>query len=534
MDQCFEPARHPMSSPVSSRCVVSALDEALQCSVLVGVVGGVVLPAVPDDVDPRTGQDAYGVGVVVAAGDGAIVEVGGPGVGPSGVTGEVGNGVAQLFVARPAESNATDLAGLSGRGCHAGQTGQRFRCGEAGAAVTDLGKQSGGADAPGARQAGEDVGVGVQGQLFVDLNRQGFDLVGQAGKDSQICLGDAAFGSAVVSGGSSWRVGQAGVQDGGIGSAAVADAGQPGGQAFGREPVGTVLAVEAAQEAQADRAVDVGEQTDSTWKDTAQMLAQLVSQCDPMSDKVLAGAASAAQCDGSRTIGSQRTQAGTIGAQGIGEHEGIETIVFVAGRTVASAQVLDLVGADDHDGQATIEQGVDDRAIRAFDRDLADTMVGEQLQQGAQSSVAVFDGVSVDLLTSSIHDGQGVVIASPVDPSGQSVGRLVGQENWGTLHDSLLAAEPSGEAPDFRCQNVTAASLTDRRSLAHSPVDGRHALGTAGPRKTHAGRQQRQASRAMTQQPPRVHRRSIQDHRHTGWCTSNPFEKITDTPMVHQ
>jgi hypothetical protein len=38
----------------------------------------------------------------------------------------------------------------------------------------------------------------------------------------------------------------------------------------------------------------------------------------------------------------------------------------------------------------------------------------------------------------------------------------------------------------------------------------------------------------MTQQPPRVHRRSIQDHRHTGWCTSNPFEKITDTPMVHQ
>src|SRR6476469_8828876 len=124
-----------MSSPVSSRCVVSALDEALQCSVLVGVVGGVVLPAVPDDVDPGAGQDAYGVGVVVAAGDGAVVEVGGPGVGPSGVTGEVGDGVAQLFGARPTESDAADLAGLSGRGGDPGQAGQRFGCGEAGAAV---------------------------------------------------------------------------------------------------------------------------------------------------------------------------------------------------------------------------------------------------------------------------------------------------------------------------------------------------------------------------------------------------------------
>src|SRR4029079_5617941 len=240
--------------------------------------------------------------VVVAAGDGAIVEVGGPGVGPSGVTGEVGNGVAQLFVARQAESNATDLAGLSGRGCHAGQTGQRFRCGEAGAAVTDLGKQSGGADAPGARQAGEDVGVGVQGQLFVDLNRQGFDLVGQAGKDSQICLGDAAFGSAVVSGGSSWRVGQAGVQDGGIGSAAVADTGQPGGQTFGREPVGTVLAIEAGQEAQADLAVDVGEQTHGAREDAVQVFAQLVGHTHAVGDEVLAGAAGSAQRDGGRTV----------------------------------------------------------------------------------------------------------------------------------------------------------------------------------------------------------------------------------------
>src|ERR1700759_3352700 len=135
-----------MSSPVSSRVGVAVLDEALECSVLFGVVGRVVLSAVPDDVDPCAGQDADGVGVVVAAGDGAKVEVGGPGVGASGVAGEVGEGVAQVFVAGPSESDGADLAGLSGRGGDAGQAGQRFWCGEAGLAVADFGEQSCGAD----------------------------------------------------------------------------------------------------------------------------------------------------------------------------------------------------------------------------------------------------------------------------------------------------------------------------------------------------------------------------------------------------
>ena len=145
--------------------------------------------------------------------------------------------------------------------------------------------------------------------------------------------------------------------------------------------------------------------------------------------------------------------------------------------------------------------------------------LANRLEQAAQAGIAVLDGLAQDLPTSGIDDGHGVIVAGPVDSSGQAVGRLVGQGIWGKLHDSLLAAEPSGEAPDFRYQNVTAASLTDRRSSAHSPVDGRHALGTAGPRKTHAGRQQRQASRAMARQ-------------HLG-CIGNP-SKITDLRMVHQ
>ena len=70
-----------MSSPVSS----GPVQEGLQGAVFGGVVRGVVLPAAPDDVEPGAGEDADGVGVVVAAGSGSLVEVGGPGVGAAAV-----------------------------------------------------------------------------------------------------------------------------------------------------------------------------------------------------------------------------------------------------------------------------------------------------------------------------------------------------------------------------------------------------------------------------------------------------------------
>jgi len=114
--------------------------------VIGGVVGGVVLPAVPDDVEPGAGEDAYGVGVVLAAGDGSVVEVGGPGVGVAGVVGEVADCVTEVLVARPAKPDQGQLAGLPCRGRDAGQTRQRFWGGEPGAAVPDFCQKPRGAD----------------------------------------------------------------------------------------------------------------------------------------------------------------------------------------------------------------------------------------------------------------------------------------------------------------------------------------------------------------------------------------------------
>lgn len=158
------------------------------------VVGGAVLPAVPDGVEPGAGQDAHGVGVVVSSGDGAVVAVGGPEVGSAAVTGEVADGVAELFVCGPTESDVFDFAGLTGGGGDASQAGQRFGRGETGSAVPDLGEQPGGADGAGAGQGGEDMRVGVQGELFGDLRVERLDLGRDAGERGDHGPGDVGVG----------------------------------------------------------------------------------------------------------------------------------------------------------------------------------------------------------------------------------------------------------------------------------------------------------------------------------------------------
>src|SRR5262249_20857736 len=87
----------PMRFPRSS----SGGGKSCGGSVELGVVGGAVLPAAPDDADPGAGEDAYGVWVAFAAVDGVVVDLGGPGAGVAGIVGEVDQGVAELLVGGP-------------------------------------------------------------------------------------------------------------------------------------------------------------------------------------------------------------------------------------------------------------------------------------------------------------------------------------------------------------------------------------------------------------------------------------------------
>src|SRR6266536_227667 len=169
-----------MSCPVSSRrsgnLLLILLEEVLKGAVDGRVVGGVVLPAAPDDADPGSCEDPDGVGVVVATGAGLLVQLGGPGVDVAGVGSEVAYRVAELLVRTPPEDHRLDLAGLTGRGSNPGQAGKGVRGGEPAPGVADLGQQPGRADGPRPRQAGEDGAVGVCLELRADAVGQGLDL----------------------------------------------------------------------------------------------------------------------------------------------------------------------------------------------------------------------------------------------------------------------------------------------------------------------------------------------------------------------
>ena len=71
-------------------------------------------------------------------------------------------------------------------------------------------------------------------------------------------------------------------------------------------------------------------------------------------------------------------------------------------------------------------------SVRAFDADLADSVFVEQVDQAAQAGIAVLDGLAQDLFPASVNDSHGMIVASPIDPSGPAVGRLVGQRIWDT------------------------------------------------------------------------------------------------------
>ena len=141
-------------TPSMSSCggIGCLLGEPLGGSVLDRVVGHLVDPAAPDHPDPGASKDAGGVGMVVAAGDGVGVELGGPGAGQPRVVREGGHGVAEALVARPAERHGGVLAGLAGDRHDAGEGGDGLGAVVGVAAVAPAGEHLGGVDLTGSWQ----------------------------------------------------------------------------------------------------------------------------------------------------------------------------------------------------------------------------------------------------------------------------------------------------------------------------------------------------------------------------------------------
>src|SRR5437762_13507813 len=115
-----------MTPPVSTsggKLARSSFGEGGCGSVSGGVVGRAGEPAGPDDADPGAGEHADGVRVILAAGAGICVDLGGPGAGVAAVVGERGHCLAEALIAGPAEGHVAVLAGLPGHGRAPGQGG---------------------------------------------------------------------------------------------------------------------------------------------------------------------------------------------------------------------------------------------------------------------------------------------------------------------------------------------------------------------------------------------------------------------------
>ena len=166
----------------------------------------------------------------------------------AGAVGEVADRVAQLLADGPAEGDGLVLAGMKRvDGAAPARQISAWGFGEAGPAVKALGKPPDAAQARLSHAARSRSLVGLPATCSVSA-RPGSDLGAEAGEHGGqgAGRGRAAPSSPVAPRGadaSRWK------RPRGVGAAAVADAGQPGGQPFRRQPVGAVLAVEAARNA---------------------------------------------------------------------------------------------------------------------------------------------------------------------------------------------------------------------------------------------------------------------------------------------
>jgi tight adherence protein C len=139
------------------------------------------------------------VGVVCAAGSGALVDVVRPGMPVAGAVSEHGDVAAQALVAGPAEHCGLTLSGLDRDGALAGVGGERVVCGVAGAVVADLGEQPSGGDGAlwVAEEGEEDLPVWMGSDLAGDLACELADLFddglergdeSQHGAATSVCL----------------------------------------------------------------------------------------------------------------------------------------------------------------------------------------------------------------------------------------------------------------------------------------------------------------------------------------------------------
>ena len=236
------------------------------------------------------------MGVVLAAGAGVAVDLGGPGAGVQAVIGEGRDSDAEPLVAGPAEVHVPVLARLAGDRGDAGEGGNGVGAVVGLAAVAPLGEHLGGVDLTRPWQRREDLPVRVLPEVGGHRAVEALDRGVQGREDADggehgvaERLGER-FAAGARRGGA-----QAREQLGGGPAAGVAVLDQEGRHPLLAQVRGGGRGRVAGQELQADRRLDVGEDRLGAGPVRVQQRGQLVGGRDPHLDQVAAGPHGGAQ-----------------------------------------------------------------------------------------------------------------------------------------------------------------------------------------------------------------------------------------------
>ena len=150
---------------------------------------------------------------------------------------------------------------------------------------------------------------------------------------------------------------------------AVAVLGEEAGQALGPEARGRFGRRIALEEGERDRAGESAEDAGGARPEALQQGGQLVGQGDLRADQVVAAAHQAAQGFDGVGLGRERAQAVAVGAQDVGQDEGVARVALGGDGPVAGSAGLDRIGMDRGDDEARLDQGIDQEAGRSLDRD---------------------------------------------------------------------------------------------------------------------------------------------------------------------
>jgi hypothetical protein len=208
----------------------------------------------------------------------------------------------------------------------------------------------------------------------------------------------------------------------------------------------------AAQERQRDRAVDVGEARHGAGPEALELAAQLVGDRDAMLDEVLASAGQGAQRLGGIRIGHQHTEAVTVGARQLGEHERVEAVALAARGAEAGSHRGDLVGMDRDHVDPRIQQPFDQQSVGTLDGDQQHPELDQAITQRSKAALVVAIATALHDPPVTVVDADRVLLAGPINASkrvalahnSSSPSTLTvagGEVPWRVLTDGALTAQ---------------------------------------------------------------------------------------------